>query len=923
MSLASILYQLFLSPITLILEAVYAFSFYCLRNCGAAIIPLSLVVNLLLLPFYNRADAIQTEEREREEAMEPFIEHIKKTFKGDERYMMLQTFYRENHYKPIYALRSTLALILEIPFFIAAYRFLSNLSVLKGASFLMCSDLGKPDELIKVAGISINVLPIFMTLINILSSEIYTHGRKLKEKLQLHGMALIFLVLLYNSPSGLVFYWTLNNIFSLVKNIVNTRKDPKTAKSYAFSLLGGAIFVSSIFIKAAFSFKILIMLIGLLFLFPLFFASSEKKEKPSSAIDPPKFLFFLGALFISILTGLLIPSAVIQSSPSEFIILSSVESPVRYIFFSFLSAAGLFLVWGGLFYYLMSPKSKRTATMVIWAFAITGIFTYLIYGKNADNLSSDLRFDLAQSLPMANKMIDLLLTLVLIGLTVLIFKKQKEQIIRFIAPVLILAISIMSVYNIYRITNSMTDIRREISESQKGKPTLAFSKDEQNVVVFMLDRSISAYLPYIFQEKPEVAEQYDGFVWYPNTLSYGIRTLTAAPALYGGYDYTPLSSNLRSDVSLKDKHNEALLTMPLVFSEAGYDVTVVDPPYAGYSEFPDLSVFDDYPSIEAYNIEHSELFRDSDSDDYASEMENVWNRCFFCYGLMKTCPLVLQSSVYTNGSYFSPDFVTGFQNDNDPSRYSVSYNLMNQYLYSYNALCALPEISTNTNTDPSFFMIQNCAAHNVLPLQTPDYVPQFEVDNTEYDNSHPDRFTYNGNTLPVDSIYRTAFYDSNMAALIQLGNWMDKLRELDVYDNTRIIIVADHGWPMEQIESMIFGDGSSSNTVQNPEDAMGYNPLLLVKDFGSTGEVKTDYSFMTNADTPYLALTGIVDDPLSPFTGRPLFQPEEKEKDKLYVLYSDLFSPEDHAGNIYPDDNWYSVSNQDVLDKNNWQKEDM
>ena len=90
MSFGSILYQLFLSPLTLIFEAVYSIAFQFLRSSGAAIIPLSLVVNLLLLPFYNRADAIQEEERKRQEKMAPFVEHIKKTFKGDERFMMLQ-----------------------------------------------------------------------------------------------------------------------------------------------------------------------------------------------------------------------------------------------------------------------------------------------------------------------------------------------------------------------------------------------------------------------------------------------------------------------------------------------------------------------------------------------------------------------------------------------------------------------------------------------------------------------------------------------------------------------------------------------------------------------------------------------------------------------------------------------------------------
>ncbi len=873
MSFSQFLYQLILSPIILVLEAVYSFSFYYLRNCGAAIIPLSLAVNFLLLPFYKRADQIQNEEQERQKQMAPFIEHIKKTFNGDERYMMTQAFYRENHYKPIYALRSTVALVLEIPFFIAAYNFLSNLSVLKGASFLFLHDLGRPDAILTIGSLTINILPIAMTVINIISSEIYTHGLKLKDKLQLHGMALIFLVFLYNSPSGLVFYWTLNNLFSLFKNII-----------YQFR------------------------------------KSSKNTPKPNVRLTEHEGILFLGGgILLSSLSGLLIPSAVIQSSPSEFILFSSSTSPVLYIGYSTLTALGTFVLWGGLFYRLASPQGKHISTIAIWAFAITGVVNYIFYGKNTNSLTKELDFDVAQDLSLTSQLINLLISLALILSVILIFKRNKEKIIRFLSPVLILAITFMGGYNIYQIQKSMPNIRRVIAESQKERPNLSFSKDGKNVVVFMLDRAIASYVPYIFQERPDLAAQFDGFTWYPNTLSYGIRTLTGAPALFGGYDYTPMNTNKRTDLSLREKHNEALLTMPLIFHDAGYDVTVCDPPFANYSEIPDLSIYDEYPFIKSYNTEWG-MFRSA--GEFDDEMLKVWKRSFYCYGLMKICPLICQPTLYAKGSYLSPEYVSNLLNTNsNPSRFHVSYALMDLYLNSYTALTALPEITTSDNTQNAFFLMQNCAAHNVIPLQEPNYVPVFDVDNTEYDQAHTDRFFYNDIPLPTDTVYRMAFYHGNMAALIQLGNWMDKLKELGVYDNTRIIIVSDHGWPMEQFDNLIFGDGSSTDTLYNPEDAMGYNPVLLVKDFGESGEVVFDYTFMTNADTPYLALNGIVDDPLSPFTGNPLFRQYEKDAEKIYVLYSDNWSPYSNSGNTYTDITWYSLSHQNLFTKDNWQKE--
>lgn len=56
---------------------------------------------------------------------------------------------------------------------------------------------------------------------------VYSEKLSRKGKIQLYAMAAIFLILMYGSPSGLVFYWTLNNLFSLAKNIVYKFKPAK------------------------------------------------------------------------------------------------------------------------------------------------------------------------------------------------------------------------------------------------------------------------------------------------------------------------------------------------------------------------------------------------------------------------------------------------------------------------------------------------------------------------------------------------------------------------------------------------------------------------------------------------------------------------------------------------------------------------
>ena len=241
--MGSFIYSIVVAPIELLVEILFVFSYKAFDNVGVAIAAISLLVSFFTLPLYYIADKIQKKERDQRTALEPGIKRIKKAFKGDEQYMILSTFYRQNYYHPAYALRSSLGLLIQIPFFIAAYHFLSHLPQLQGERFLFINDLGQSDGLLKIGSLQIHLLPIIMTIINIGSGIIYTKGFPLRDKLQLYGMAGLFLVLLYNSPAGLVYYWILNNIFSLVKNLFYKLKNPLKLL-YLLVASGGVVLVA-------------------------------------------------------------------------------------------------------------------------------------------------------------------------------------------------------------------------------------------------------------------------------------------------------------------------------------------------------------------------------------------------------------------------------------------------------------------------------------------------------------------------------------------------------------------------------------------------------------------------------------------------------------------------------------------------------
>ncbi len=909
MSVLSAIYNLTITPIELLLEIIFMLADNVIRNTGLSIIFLSLAVNFLVLPLYIRADELQNEEREIQKKMAFHVKNIKKTFKGNEQFLMLQEYYRINRYKPVYALKSSASLLLQIPFFIAAYNLLSNMQSLQGMSFWFIKDLGKEDATFMIGSFAVNLLPILMTVINIVSGIIYTKGHPIKEKIQIYALALIFLVLLYHSPAGLVFYWLLNNVFSLLKNIFYKLKDPKKMLFCLFALAGDALFIYTLLRSdLGLRQKSLLSFCCILLQIP-FISGLSKKERKA----PPKdfLVFIFGALFMAVLTGLLIPTAVISDSADEFYDALHLSDPLLYAIRSTLVAVGIFVLWGSIFYFFMSDRIKSYFSDGIWVLCGVSTINYMLFGKNLGILSSNLRYE-DQPVFTANEyIINTLVVLVVAAALHVLFRKSRK-IARGVLVAGIIAIGVLSGININDIEvtyrNDITYYTRYVSGKE---PSFHLSKDGKNVIVLMLDRAVGPYVPYIFNEKPELAEKFDGFTFYQNTIGYGGHTNIAAPALFGGYEYTPAEMNKRNNELLEDKHNEALKVMPVLFGENGYEVTICDPPYAGYSWNPDLSIYDSYPDFNCYNtVGYFDYFNGSrESEELMDQVDEVRNRNFFFYSLTKIAPLVAHHTIYDDGAYNDSGYtgkgemtVASIQS-NDGFSKSTGYDP--DFLNSYAVLTHLKDMTRITaDSENTFLMMANDTPHEHCLLQKPDYTPSLIVDNTAYDVDleNQEQYTVRGRKVELHSYTQVSHYHVNMATFLQLGEWFDYLREEGVYDNTRIILVSDHGYNL-----------SSFNIYCMDEDVELYMPLLMVKDFDATGFTVNE-DFMTNADTPALATKDLIEDPKNPFTGKPI---DSSGKDEpCLVLSTDHWSIYVNDGETFLPGSWFKVKDDPYRSKN-------
>ncbi|MBR2276117.1 MAG: membrane protein insertase YidC [Lachnospiraceae bacterium] len=890
----TVLYNLLIEPIVLLIQMVFVWGYRVFDNPGASVIAVSIIVNFMILPLYNQADALQEEERAKQEKMAHWVEHIKKGFKGEERYMMLSAYYLEQNYKPVYALRSSISILLQIPFFMAAYSFLSKSEYLREASFLFIKDLGQQDQLLQFGSFTLNLLPIVMTVINLLSALVYMNGRRTARKdfTQVLVLALVFLFLLYASPSGLVLYWTMNNVFSLLKNIFQKYLKNERLKTLLLTvLLGAALVVPFVFghiteVREAVFLLVMAGILGLALLKPIFEKTGWKKRLSGliSGINPenPVLLYVLGACFLTILFGMLIPSSVIRSSPFEFCNLNNFVNPLQYVWNTFSVYAGFFLIWLSLIFYMAGPGTRKLILMGMWILSFIAVVDYMFFGRNLGILSSELQFDIHPSYSLTEKLVNTACVAVLFVLLFLVFY-GKNSIVRYGYILLLFGVVVLSGMNIVSVNRAVED--RNIGFDDLGSDEdriIHLSRNGQNVIVFMLDRAISAYLPYIFDEKPEIKEQFEGFTYYPNTLSYGQSTIIGAPALYGGYEYSIDAINQRSDELLMDKHDEALKVLPVLFDENGYEVTVIDPPFAGYDWFSDLSIYDDYPDIKAYAAKGNMYVENTDSGR---------NDCFFGYSLFKTAPVLFQRLIYDDGFYY-----TSPTKRIELSAFSAAYNIISH----------LPFMTQIEDTDENTFLIMdNDTAHEPVILSLPDYVPD---ENAPIPDYAEDAYVLEGRVMRMEGDWQIGHYHANMAAMQQLGKWFDYMRESGVYDNTRIIVVADHGKATDQFEELVLGNGVG--------DIMNLNPLLLYKDFDSHDFGVSD-AFMVNADVPVLAMQGLIENPVNPFTGKPIDDSEKTAHDQL-VTSSEIFDP-DVEGKVFDtsDGVWFAV-HDNIFDENNW-----
>lgn len=366
------------------------------------------------------------------------------------------------------------------------------------------------------------------------------------------------------------------------------------------------------------------------------------------------------------------------------------------------------------------------------------------------------------------------------------------------------------------------------------------SKNGQNVIGFFFDAFTGDHLLRILEESPELYEKLDGFVYFPDTVAVGACTALSTAAIYAGPEYKPnVLNKTQPNKTIIEKYAESFAFYPNVFSEKGYDVTL-----AGMSmlENTDAKYLEnkiknldsalllygfvwgnDYvPNWMQWATEKGFSLKNETQREYVSQFS-------LFMALLRASPFSIRYRLYKLAAYLRI------------MESVLSVGLEGVFLPNIAAIQFMGDFVHADNAAPTFKMIYSSLSHIPWFLASDDLFPVADP--------YPDTI---GQQVKVDGVLPEHYY-TEKHLIHFLADFVESLKKLGVYDNTRIVVVSDHdyadSWKLYQ-DGNVFNDNATIGAARA-------NALMMFKDFNSHAPLKISDALMSIEDTPSLLMDGI------------------------------------------------------------------
>lgn len=225
----------FTAPIRDLIVSILELLYKIVPNYGVGIILFAVLFKLMFFPL-NQA---QARSMKKMQELQPKIQELNQKYKNNaqERQRKTIELYRTHKANP---LGGCLPMVIQIPIFIALYSAFSDSYELWGSAFIpgWVDDLSMPDVMLTLpdslpyaSGFVIHALPLIMVLSQFLQTK-YTmvSGDEMQKKMMLF-LPFLMLFFFWSMPSGVVLYWIVFNIFSVVQQLLTKTKAKSAAKA--------------------------------------------------------------------------------------------------------------------------------------------------------------------------------------------------------------------------------------------------------------------------------------------------------------------------------------------------------------------------------------------------------------------------------------------------------------------------------------------------------------------------------------------------------------------------------------------------------------------------------------------------------------------------------------------------------------------
>jgi YidC/Oxa1 family membrane protein insertase len=200
-------------PLFWILKFFHGF----LGNYGWSIILLTIVVRIPFIPLVNKGQSSMR----KLQAIQPKMNEVKEKYKKDPQKMQqeMMELYKKHKVNPI---GGCLPMVIQIPVFFALYKVLLVAIELRGAPFMLwITDLSAKDPYY--------ILPVVMGVTMLIQQKMTPSGMDPKQQKMMMFMPIVFTFMFLNFASGLVLYWLVNNLLSIIQQFYVNKKITKPA----------------------------------------------------------------------------------------------------------------------------------------------------------------------------------------------------------------------------------------------------------------------------------------------------------------------------------------------------------------------------------------------------------------------------------------------------------------------------------------------------------------------------------------------------------------------------------------------------------------------------------------------------------------------------------------------------------------------